>query len=340
MTASPGHPARRRRAPRGGPRSRAPRRPTRHCPGRSTRSGRRTSPPTTAPAPPTTTAPCEPRASFAPGARRARRSAIRADSAMAAIRDATLVVGVDQGTQDGGIAIRVGEIRGFDVELLKRIATRVFRRRPCAPRVQDPHHAERITTVKSHGRRHGRQSAHGDVRALAGRGFLHDLLPGAAKTCSCTRTRRSTHVDLAGKTVCATRGSTSIAHIARLVPDAELYPVRRARRRLPRRAPGRHGRRHHERRHDPASFQAPGAVPRTRQDSDLAPSTTEPEPYAIAVSREHEDLVRFVNRVLQEMRDDGSLPPAVRRLAPDRRIHPSSPKRAIGDRHGPRGHRP
>ena len=40
---------------------------------------------------------------------------------------------------------------------------------------------------------------------------------------------------------------------------------------------------------------------------DLPGDVGESEPYAIAITKGNDDLVRFVNRVLDQMRDDGSL---------------------------------
>ncbi len=42
-------------------------------------------------------------------------------------------------------------------------------------------------------------------------------------------------------------------------------------------------------------------------DTRLLGQPLEDEPYAIAMPKGHEDLVRFVNDVLDHMRDDGSL---------------------------------
>src|SRR5262249_6891822 len=107
--------------------------------------------------------------------------------------------------------------------------------------------------------------------------------------------------DLAGKTVCATRKSTSIAELPKRVPDVKMYPV--------------------DVRSDClvalqqarvdaitsddtvlASFQAQDQVANTRM---LPPFND--QPYAIAMRQGNEDLVEFVNAVLDRMRSDGSL---------------------------------
>ena len=96
--------------------------------------------------------------------------------------------------------------------------------------------------------------------------------------------------DLAGKTVCATRGSTSITKIQQRVPTAKIYPV--------------------DTRADCLVALQDGEVDAITSDDTILtsfqaqeePSDTRPprpitgdEPYAIAMPKGHEDLVRFVN---------------------------------------------
>jgi len=108
--------------------------------------------------------------------------------------------------------------------------------------------------------------------------------------------------DLTGKTVCATQGSTSIANIAKVVKDVKLHPVAARSECLVALQEGTV---------DAITsddtilrgFQRQELVPRTR----LLDLQIEQEPYAVAVRRGNEDLARFVNRVLDEMRADGSL---------------------------------
>jgi polar amino acid transport system substrate-binding protein len=112
--------------------------------------------------------------------------------------------------------------------------------------------------------------------------------------------------DLAGKTVCATQGSTSIARIAELAPKAKLHPVPSRSDCLVALQQGLVDAITSDDTILEAFERQELNVPRTRL-LHLSGDVTEAEPYAIAVARGHENLVRFVNRVLEEMRADGSL---------------------------------
>jgi polar amino acid transport system substrate-binding protein len=107
--------------------------------------------------------------------------------------------------------------------------------------------------------------------------------------------------DLAGKRVCATRGSTSLANLEAQAPEAVPVPV--------------------EARTDCLVALQQGTVdaitaddtilvsfraqdPKTRIVADVDLSD---EPYAIAVNRDHPEFVRFVNGVLEALRATGRL---------------------------------
>jgi polar amino acid transport system substrate-binding protein len=105
--------------------------------------------------------------------------------------------------------------------------------------------------------------------------------------------------DLAGKRVCATKGSTSLANLKRLAPAA--IPVERAQRT------------------DCLVALQQGAVDAVTSDDAilLGFAAQDPytrivgprfsaEPYGIAVNKSQPDLVQFVNGVLAKMRADGS----------------------------------
>ena len=248
----------------------------------------------------TTTAPtsCDPRESFAPDPTLPMPT-------IAAIRKrGMLVVGVDQGTLNWGYRDpRDGTIRGLDVDILRQIALAIFGSDPDAHlQFKTLTTAERVDAVKD-----------GKVDMVA------SLL-----TATCDRW---TYVDfstvyylahqdvlvpvgspvhtvaaLAGKTVCATRGSTSITNIHRVVPKAKIYPV--------------------DTRADCLVALQDGAVDAVTSDDTVLASfqaqeekddtrvlgqPLENEPYAIAMPKHHQDLVRFVNGVLDSMRNDGSL---------------------------------
>jgi polar amino acid transport system substrate-binding protein len=255
---------------------------------------------TAAPSTATTTAPtpCDPRQSFAPDPTLPMPT-------VAAIRTrGRLVVGVDQGTLNWGYRDpRDGTINGLDVDILRQIALAIFGSDPDAHlQFKTLTTAERIQAVES-----------GKVDMVA------SLL-----TATCDRWNDvdfstiyyDAHQDvlvpvgspvqtvaaLAGKTVCATRGSTSITNIQRHVPKAKIYPVDTRADCLVALQDGQvdaitsddtilH------------SFQAQ----EEEHDTRLLGQPLEAEPYAIAMPKHHEDLVRFVNDVLDRMRNDGSL---------------------------------
>jgi polar amino acid transport system substrate-binding protein len=256
---------------------------------------------TAAPSTATTTAPttCDPRQSFAPD------PTLPTPTVTAIKNRGMLVVGVDQGTLNWGYRDpRNGNITGLDVDILRQISQAIFG--------SDPHDvhlqfktlttAERVQAVQS-----------GKVDMVA------SLL-----TATCDRWNDvdfSTvyylaHQDvlvpigspvrtvdaLAGKTVCATRGSTSITKIQQRVPKAKIYPV--------------------DTRADCLVALQDGEVDAITSDDTILKSfqaqeeenhtrllgqPLEDEPYAIAMPKGHEDLVRFVNHVLDGMRNDGSL---------------------------------
>jgi polar amino acid transport system substrate-binding protein len=258
-------------------------------------------PTTTAPPTTTTTPPSckDPTASFAPGD-------VTAAQARAQLKNPDqLVVGVDQSTFGWDFRDpRTGDLSGLEVDLLKRISKELFGDdRPLL-----------FKTVTTAGRTAAVQ--HGDVDMVA-----------SQLTANCDRWNKAdlstvyyeahqdvlvdTHSDihslqdLAGRRVCATKGSTSILNIAQLVKTAKLYPVAQRSDCLLALQEGTV---------DAITsddtilraFQRQEIVPQTRQLG-LSAATTELEPYTIAVQRGHDDLTRFVNGVLERMRADGSL---------------------------------
>jgi polar amino acid transport system substrate-binding protein len=267
--------------------------------------------PTTAAAPTTTTIPttnCTPAAtvSFLPDPNLPTPT-------VDAIRNrGRLVVGVDQGTLGWGYRDpRDGAIRGLDIDILRRIRDAIFGSDPTNP---DAHlvfktltTAERIHAVKS-----------GEVDMVA-----------SLYTATCDRWKDvdfSTEYyeaqqdvlvpldspvknvnDLAGKTVCATRGSTSITNIHRqgVAPKAKIYPVDTRADCLVALQDGQVD-----------AITSDDTVLRSfqSQEEETKPLPTrllghplEAEPYAVAMAKGHEDLVRFVNMVLDDMRRDGTL---------------------------------
>jgi polar amino acid transport system substrate-binding protein len=105
--------------------------------------------------------------------------------------------------------------------------------------------------------------------------------------------------DLAGKHVCATKGSTSIQNIETLAPRAIPVPVAQ--------------------RTDCLVALQQGTVDAVTSDdaillgfkaqdpyTRIVGSSFSPQPYGIGINKAHPDLVRFVNGVLEQMRTDGT----------------------------------
>ena len=261
---------------------------------------------TTPPAPgPTTTTEgqdkCQATRSFAP------QPGTPMPSVAAIRKHGKLVVGVDQGTPGWGFRDPTdGNLKGLEVELLHRIANEIFQNDdPTNIEFKTLDTAQRITAVQQ-----GKVDMVASLlSATCARWKVVDFssvyfLAQQALLVDNASPIRSL-ADLAGRRVCATQGSTSIAHIAAIAPKAILYPV--------------------ESRSDCVvalqegdvdaitsddtilrSFQSQDHIQLTRL-VDLPPRYAEVEPYAIAITKSHEDLVRFVNGVLADMRQDGTL---------------------------------
>ena len=219
-----------------------------------------------------------------------------------------------------------GTIRGLDVDILRQIALAIFGSDPDAHlQFKTLTTAERVQAVQS-----------GKVDMVA------SLL-----TATCDRWNDvdfstvyyeanqdvlvpvgspvQTVTALAGKTVCATRGSTSITNIQHQVPTAKIYPV--------------------DTRADCLVALQDGEVDaitsddtilksfqaqEEKSDTRLLRQPLENEPYAIAMPKGHEDLVRFVNDVLDHMRADGSLEALYREWLGDEDAPPAPPAPGYG----------
>jgi len=106
--------------------------------------------------------------------------------------------------------------------------------------------------------------------------------------------------DLAGKRVCATRGSTSSSNMRKLQPQAEMVEVGNRTECLVALQDGRV---------DAITADNTILYGFKRQDrsTELLPVELSDEPYGLAINKAHPDFVRFVNAVLQQRRDDETL---------------------------------
>ena len=106
--------------------------------------------------------------------------------------------------------------------------------------------------------------------------------------------------DLANRRVCATRGSTSSSHMRELQPKVKMVEVANRTECLVALQEGRV---------DAITADNTILYGFKRQDrtTEILPVELSDEPYGLAFNTAHPDFVRFVNAVLQQNRDDGTL---------------------------------
>jgi polar amino acid transport system substrate-binding protein len=209
-----------------------------------------------------------------------------------------LVAGVDQNTLLLGYAnpLHDQRLEGFEIDLLRQISQALFGR-------PDRIHFHALTTAE---RRSAVQDRAVDIVADAYTincyratqvDFSSVYLDAAARVLVPSGSSVRSLADLRGKRVCATRTSTSLALLARfsVIPDAVdqrtdcLVALQRG---------------------EVDAITSDDAILEGFQAQDpytrLIGSAIEPEPYGMAISKRHPDLVRFVNGVLAKMRADGT----------------------------------
>jgi polar amino acid transport system substrate-binding protein len=261
-------------------------------------------PGTTVPLPTTTTttARCDPTPSLRPDAPLPPPGQMPAGTAMARIyAEGNLVVGVDENTE--GFAARnthTGEIEGFEIDLVREIARAIF---------GDPSRIVVRTVVTSQKNQVVRDglvdlTASADTMTCARRQVVafsseyytahHELL---------VRNDAKIHgrADLAGLNVCVTKGSTSVVLLQEIAPKAHPYPVTTRTDCLvalqQARADAYLG-------HDTFIRGLHQQDPLT---TTILPEVLETQHYGIAIARSRPELVRFVNALLERMREDDTL---------------------------------
>ena len=210
-----------------------------------------------------------------------------------------LIVGVDQNSLLLGYLNPLdGQIEGFDIDMLHQVAKALLGN-PNAIEFKAISSAQRVPMVESEGVdivadamtincARAKQVAFTAVYYDAGQRIL---VPSNSRV----RGIR----DLAGRTVCATVGSTSIENIRRLAPQAIPYPV--------------------PLRTDCLVALQEGKVDAISTDDAILDGfrAQDPytkiigprlsvEPYGMAINKRHSDFVRFVNAVLERERTDGT----------------------------------
>src|SRR5262245_5893923 len=217
-----------------------------------------------------------------------------------------LIVGVDQNTMQFGYRNpATGQLEGFDIDILRAVARAIFGDLP--DHDIDQHITFRTVTT--------------DQRIPAVQSGAVDVL-ASLLTVNCDRDKQvglstvyylahqgllvrndssiKTRDDLAGKRVCATKGSTTIKNLKAMVPLAKRVPA--------------------EARTDCLVYLQEGKVDAVSADDTILrsfeaqdPTTTvlpeqlSNEPYAVAVGKDHRDFLAFVDGVLAQMRADGEL---------------------------------
>jgi polar amino acid transport system substrate-binding protein len=225
---------------------------------------------------------------------------MRAGSYMAEIqRRGHLVAGVDQNTLGFGYRDANGDIKGFDIEIVRAIANAIFGN-PNAVVLKAVTSAQRKTAVVN--------EAVDVVASLMSitcdRWQVLDFSTEYYAAKQGVLVRKDSpirHVgDLNGKRVCATRGSTSIDQIHKFAPRAVLDPVDLRPECLVHLQEGTT---------DAISTDDTILYGLAYQDRNntrlLTDDLEQPERYGIAISRNHPEFVRFVNGVLDQIRSDG-----------------------------------
>jgi polar amino acid transport system substrate-binding protein len=210
-----------------------------------------------------------------------------------------LIVGVDQNTLLLGYLNPFnGQIEGFDIDMLRQVAKAIFGD-PNAIEFKAISSAQRIPVIQNQSVdivadamtincERATQVAFTTVYYDAGQRIM---VPSNSPV-------RST-LDLAGRKVCATVGSTSIENIRKLAPRAIPYPVPLRTDCLVALQEGRAD-----------AISTDDAILYGFQAQDPYTKIVGPrfsdEPYGMAINKSHPDLVRFVNGVLAQMRSDGT----------------------------------
>ena len=268
------------------------------------------SPPSTAPGPTTTTTepPCDRRASLRPTGTLPAPGQMPAGTWMATIQKrGRLVVGVDQNTLIFSYRDpRTGNLQGYEIDLLKQLALAIlgdenaieFRTLTTAQRITELSRPDSTidivaSLVTMTCARWKQVLFSTEYYEAAQKVIVHKDKDGVPEI--------RTVSGLAGKKVCATKGSTSIDNLLLKAPAAVVYPVAARTDCL-------------------RAFQEGTVDAITGDDTILLgfqlqdPRATyilaeqiHDEPYGMIIRNDHPEFVRYVNAVLQQLRDNGTL---------------------------------
>ena len=221
-------------------------------------------------------------------------------STMAAIAErGRLIVGVDQNTDLFGFRDpATGQLEGFDIDIAREIARAIF---------GDPDRIQ-LKVVNASQRESVLQSGEVDlvVRTYSitcARKQLVDFstvyYEANQKILSAKGSGIDSAASLAGKRVCAVSGTTSLSKLDELNPRPKIYGATTWTDCLLMLQQGQV---------DAISTDDAVLKGLAKQDPtvDVVGDSIAKEPYGIGVNKEHPDLVRFVNGVLEKIRNDGT----------------------------------
>jgi polar amino acid transport system substrate-binding protein len=243
----------------------------------------------------TPAAACDPTASLRP----AGPPTVTPGSFMATIRArGYLIAGVDQSTYHFGYLNPLdGKIEGFDIDMVHAIAKAIFGN-PNKVEFKAMTDAQRIPEIRSGAVDVVAHTMTINCARLQQVDFSTVYYDAGQRVLVQTNSPAKSIADLGGKKVCATTASTSIANIkaapSHPIPVAVPYWT------------------------DCLVLLQQGNVAAVSTDDSILAglAAQDPwtkivgprfsnEPYGLAISKQHPDLVRFVNAVLQRMRTDG-----------------------------------
>jgi polar amino acid transport system substrate-binding protein len=244
---------------------------------------------------------CDREASLAPLTPMPGPGAMPPGSTMAAIfARGRLIVGVDQGTNlFGSRNPATNELEGFDIDLAREFARAIF---------GDPNRVD-LRVVTAAQRETALQDGQVDlvVRTYSITCSRKDLVQFSVpyyyteqRILAVKGSGITSAADLSGKRVCAVTGTTSLSTLYALDPRPTLFGVSNWPDCLVMLQQGQI---------DAISTDASVLTGLQSQDADnteLVGGSIGKEPYGVGVKKENQDLVRFVNGVLAQIRDNGT----------------------------------
>lgn len=258
--------------------------------------------PTTVPATTSTLAPppCNATASFRPAGPLPTPGVMPSGSTMAEIQKRGMIrIGVDENTlQFSARDPKTGKLIGLEVDLARRIAQAIFGN-PDAVKLVTVVTAQKVPLVKDH----TVDATISGVSMTCGRwqdvAFSTEYFTAFHKLLVRTDSPITGIQDLAGRKVCVTTGSSSVGILTSAAPKAIQVPKEARSDCL---LALQEGQVEAYFSHDAILYGMQLQDPNTK----ILPDAVSAQHYGIAIAKDHEDLVRFVNALLEQMRADTS----------------------------------